>query len=132
MLSRAKQGVSQFKAQSYNRQITFQKPVDANTDTQGGEAITWTALYTCWCNLQSLPRGRQLVRPYFALQLYPMATKLISIRWMSDFEIDATLRIQYIKSDKTHIYQILGVDNIEEANVELLMYCTEWQARGSS
>ena len=94
------------------------------------QAITWTALYTCWANLQSFPRGRQLVRPYFALQLYPMATKLISIRWMKDFEIDASMRIQYIKSDKTHIYQILGVDNIEEANVELLCIAPNGRQEG--
>lgn len=117
-------------ASTYDRPITIQKPVDTD-DGQGGSTRTWVDYYPCMASLESFARGRGLVRAYFAMQLYPMQSRIIAIRWQTDFPVDATMRIVSVQGGKTHIFQIIDPDNFTVANVEIVMLCTEWQAKGA-
>jgi SPP1 family predicted phage head-tail adaptor len=119
-------------AHKYNRPITILAPTISGDDGQGGPVETFTSYYKCWADMDSFAKGRGLSRPFLYMQLYPTATRTIAIRWQASSPIDASMRVQYVKGVKTHIYQIVGVDNFKEANVEIVLFCTELQAKGSS
>lgn len=116
-------------ASQFNKRITIQNPVDTD-DGQGGATRTWNNLYFCWADIQNFPHGRYLARRWFAQQLYPTLQVIVQIRWQPNIQIDATMRILFVKGLKTHIYQILGDENPNEANVSLILYCMELQAKG--
>ncbi len=116
-------------AAQFDRRIEFHSKA-AVSDGQGGEIDTWTTVYTCWADIQNFPHGRGLLRKFLAQQLYPQVTTVIQIRFTTPVHFDATMRIQFIKGPLTHTYQIVGVENLSEANVSLFFYCIEEQAKG--
>ena len=121
---------AQTKAVKYDRPITIQTPTIAD-DGQGGSTTTWSTYYKCFASIESFARGRGMIRPFFAGQLYPEHSRLIAVRWQTSFPIDDTMRIVSVIAGKQHIFQIPGVDNFQAANVEIVMLCQELRATGS-
>lgn len=116
----------------YNRPITIIQPrIDDDAQGEGGARQTWLIYYKCFASIESFARGRGILRPYFDGQLYPEQLRIIAIRWQSSFPVDATMRVQHTQGNKLHEYQIIGVDNLQEANVEIILLCQELQAKGS-
>lgn len=116
-------------ASQFNKRITIQNPVDTD-DGQGGSSRTWNNLYSPMADIQYFPHGRYLARRWFAQQLYPTLNVIVQIRWQPAIQLDASMRVLFVKGLKTHVYQVLGIENVNEANVSLMMYCEELQAKG--
>lgn len=101
-------------------------------DGQGGNSNPWSDVYTCWADMQDFPHGRGFFRKMLYMQLYPQANRLVVIRYQTQYHIDATMRIKYVKGTTTHYLKILGTENPNEANVSILLYCQEDQAKGAN
>src|SRR5579885_2351413 len=112
----------------FTRRIQIQQAIKT-PDGQGGFAVTWETVYTCWANIQNFPHGRGLFRRFLFQQLFPQVTTAIQIRFQKSLLIDATMRVLYPAHGINHIYQILGVENPLEANVSLWLMCREDQAQ---
>lgn len=119
------------KVQSFqfNRRITIQS--NTPTPSANGTPIdNWTDEYTCWADIQNFPHGRGLTRLYHFSQFYPNVSVMIAIRFQTSAKIDATRRVKYVAHGTTHYYQIVGVENPNEANVSLFLLCSESPAKG--
>lgn len=114
-------------AAQFDRKITIQQPV-ISADAQG-TTTTWSDYYTCFADIQDFPHGRGLMRQFFYQQLYPQATTTIQIRYQQSFPIDPSMRIKFVDHGVTHIFQILGIQNPNRANVSLFLLCREDQAK---
>lgn len=122
----------QVAAEQFTRRITIQKPPvpGSSDDGQGGQSGNWTDVYVCWANIQDFPLGRGAYSAFFAQQRYPTMTTVITIRYQPVYHIDAGMRIKFTRGALTHFYKILGVKDPKEANVSILMFCQEDQAKG--
>ena len=113
----------------FDRRISIQSYTRVD-DGQGGSSDgTWSTIYACFADMQNPLHGRGLYRKFMFAQLYPQASMIIQIRFQKTIPIDATMRVQYVAHGVTHLYQILGVENPNEANVSLYLLCTEYQAK---
>lgn len=123
-------------SQDFNRRIQIQQA--AKTDNgQGGFETTWETIYTCWANIQNFAHGKGLFRKFLFSQLYPQVTTTIQIRFQKSVFIGVVngvanqteLRVLYPAHGVNHIYQIIGAENPEEANVSIWLMCQENQAQ---
>lgn len=112
----------------FTRRIQIQQEVRTDNG-QGGFNVAWTTIYTCWANIQNFGHGKGLFRKYLFSQLYPQVTTTIQIRFQKSVLIDATMRVLYPAHGVNHTYQIIGVENPEEANVSIWLLCQENQAQ---
>jgi hypothetical protein len=114
----------------YSRRIAIQ----AVTYTQvgRGKSETWNTVYSCWANKADFPHGRGLSKAFKFSQLYPTANTTFQIRFQLSTPLDDTMRVQYIAHGVTHIYQILGIENPNEANVSLWLMCQEQQVKSEN
>lgn len=112
----------------FDRKISIQSYTRVD-DGQGGSSGSWGNVYTCFADMQNPMHGRGLYRKYLYAQLYPQATMIIQIRFQKTVPIDATMRVQYIAHGVTHLYQVVGVENPNEANVSMYLLCVEYQAK---
>ncbi len=119
-------------AEQFDRRITIQKPPVPGTsdDGQGGQSGNYIDVYSCWANIVDFPYGRGANRRFFAQQLYPTMTCMISIRYQPTYHIDASMKIKYVRGAVTHLYKILGVKNMQEASISIAMFCQEDRAKG--
>lgn len=112
----------------FTRRIQIQQAVKSDNG-EGGFNITWQTIYTCWANIQNFAHGKGLFRRFLFSQLYPQVTTTIQIRFQKSVLIDATMQVLYPAHGINHTYQILGVENPEEANVSIWLLCQENQAK---
>ncbi len=111
----------------FDRRISFQAV--AYTQVGFGKTEAWNTVYSCWANKADFPHGRGLSKAFKFGQLYPTANTTFQIRFQKTVPLDDTMRVQYIAHGVTHIYQILGIENPNEANVSLWILCQETQAQ---
>ena len=114
-------------AARFDRKISIQAPT-ISADAQG-TTTAWNTVYTCFASIENQPHGRGVFRRYLYQQLYPQLTAIVQIRYQQSTPIDATMRIQYIAHGVTHIYQIIGIENPNEANISMYLLCQEQQAK---
>jgi head-tail adaptor len=96
-----------------NHRLTFQLPVVASDGTGAGGSITWTDAFALWAERWNVS-GQERVdaAKNRNSQLY---------RWhlFNHRGIIPSMRIKYINGNTTHYMQIVGVNNIDNNNVEM-------------
>lgn len=117
--------------EQFTRRVSIQQFVESADDGQGGTPGSWVTVYSCWADLVDFPNGRYLIRKLFAQQLYPQTSRLVHIRYQQQLTITPAMRVQYAHGATIHNYKILGVEDINEAHVSLMLYCQEDQAKGA-
>ncbi len=124
----------QVDSSDLNRRIQIQQN-QYSFDAQNNRIDNWTTVYTCWANISNPAKGKGLYRKFLYGQLYPQLTTIIQIRFQQSVAIGAgdlnnkPMRVLYPAHGVNHIYQILGVENPNEANISLWLLCQENQAQ---
>lgn len=119
-----------FSASQANRKIVIQSPAARVDDGQGGSPNNWVDAYTCWADKQDLPHGRGLFNKYMLMQKFPQATTTFQFRFQYGMLIKPDMRVKYVAHGITHTYRLLGPpQNLNEANVSILLICQEDQAQ---
>lgn len=118
---------------SYNRPAQIQAPAARSDDGQGGNANanSWTTVRSPMIDLMSGNFGRGLKRSYQYGQLYPTASHWADMRYANDTAIDATMRLVVPTGSATHVYQILGAEDLGFEHVTTTLALIEYQAQGS-
>lgn len=115
-------------ANDLNRRITFQQKTDV--DNGLGADPVWNDVYTCSAKKENFPHGRGLFRAFVYAQLYPQVTTTFQIRFQRSVQIDInTMRVKYSAHGTDHFYQIMGIENPDEANAFMFLLCREDQAK---
>jgi SPP1 family predicted phage head-tail adaptor len=96
-----------------NRQITLQSKTDT-IDANGYDKPTWTDVKTVWAAIKTTG-SREF---YAAQKQIAETTKVFKIRYTA---VDSQMRIKYGNG----IYEILGINNVNEANIELQISAKE-------
>jgi SPP1 family predicted phage head-tail adaptor len=97
-----------------NKKITIEYQSKTLNDC-GFEAITWTVLASVWSKITPLS-GREF---FAAQQAQSEASVKILTRYRSG--IDTTMRFKF----GNKYYYILSIQNVDEANKELVFLCKE-------
>jgi SPP1 family predicted phage head-tail adaptor len=102
-----------------NRKILIQQPINT-PDGAGGQTTTWTTIFTVFAAIAP-SHGSEA---YFAMQLYPHAQYMITIRWrygvLPGYRVVAN----------THTMRIRSMTDPMMAHVFIQMLCEELQAEG--
>jgi SPP1 family predicted phage head-tail adaptor len=106
------------RAGQLKKRVRIQEATEGSADALGEKPITWSDISTraeVWAAV--LPQsGREFYR---AQQTHPQLTHLISIRYRSDVTEANRLILG------TRELEIASVQNVDEANRELLIVCVE-------
>lgn len=102
------------KAGDLDKRATIQYP--AKSKNGFGEDIeTWTDLDTIWCSIEPVSGAEKW------LQQERISEATSKVRMRHRANLDSTMRLHY----KNRYLQFLGVMNIGENNIELLIPCKE-------
>jgi SPP1 family predicted phage head-tail adaptor len=101
-----------------NKRVVIEKPTDGDADAYGEKAVTWSTLATVWAGV--MPQGTREF--YRAQQVHPEISQLLTIRYRDD--VTPAMRVRF---GSRYLY-IEGVTNIDEANHEMQLICTEPKA----
>ncbi|SRR5579884_2075135 len=124
----------QISSSDLNRRIQIQQNQYTWVD-QNNRQDNWQTIYTCWANFVDRSMGRGMGKVYRYFQLYPEADRAMQIRFQKSVAVGAgdlnnkPMRVLYSAHGVNHVYQLLGVENPNEANVSLWLICHEVQAQ---
>lgn len=116
----------------FNRRIQFQSNATATQNADGSQTDNWTTVYTCWANFVDKLQAKGYSRALRFFQLFPQAQRVIQIREFHSIKLDAKLRILYPAHGINHVYQILGAENPNDANVSIWFAVVENQAQAAN
>jgi SPP1 family predicted phage head-tail adaptor len=105
------------RAGDLNRRITIQRP-EVDRSTEGDQVITWVDVASVWANVA--PFRTRPAEDNRANQILAEAETKFICRWHSNLrELNPKWRISY----QAKVYNIVLVLNLNEANIELQIYC---------
>lgn len=110
---------------SYNRPLTIEKPVASPTEDDFGHTdwtddSNWKTHWSGWCKIESRG-GSEFFR---VSRLVAQLQYLLTIRWCTDCESvkPENYRVKFLG----RVFTISFVENVNDANREIQIGCTEW------
>lgn len=102
------------RAGDLDKRATLQYPAKSR-NSFGEDIETWTDLDTVWCSIEPVSGAEKWLQQ----ERISEATYKVKMRYRAN--LDSTMRLHY----KNRYLQFLGVLNIGENNIELLIPCKE-------